>query len=68
MFPLRFDLLVFPHTELQHFGDVAIVWSSYIIETEMNGKCSCGTSRVTEIFVHQHGRWTNPGWHTDEEK
>ena len=22
---------------------------------------------VTEIFVWQHGRWTNPGWHTDEE-
>lgn len=55
-------------TEVQHFGDVAIVWSSYVVETEVDGKRSLGSSRVTEIFVWQHGRWTNPGWHTDEER
>jgi ketosteroid isomerase-like protein len=60
--------LEFPRTEVQHFGHVAIVWSSYVLETEVDGKRSGGTSRVTEIFVWQHGRWTNPGWHTDEEK
>ncbi len=59
--------LEFPHTEVQHFGDVAIVWSSYVVETEVDGKRSLGSSRVTEIFVRQHGRWTNPGWHTDED-
>jgi ketosteroid isomerase-like protein len=60
--------LEFPRTEVQHFGDVAIVWSSYELETEVDGKRSVGKSRVTEIFVWQRGRWTNPGWHTDEEK
>jgi ketosteroid isomerase-like protein len=60
--------LEFPHTEVQHFGDVAIVWSSYVVEVELDGKRSSGSSRVTEIFVWQHGRWTNPGWHTDDEK
>jgi ketosteroid isomerase-like protein len=60
--------LEFPRTEVQHFGDVAIVWSSYILELEVDGKRSSGTSRVTEIFVRQHGHWKNPGWHTDEEK
>lgn len=60
--------LEFPHTEVQHFGDVAIVWSSYELETEVGGKRSSGSSRVTEIFVWRDGRWTNPGWHTDEEK
>lgn len=60
--------LEFPRTEVQHFGDVAIVWSSYIVELEVDGKRSSGSSRVTEIFVRRHGRWTNPGWHTDEEK
>jgi ketosteroid isomerase-like protein len=60
--------LEFPRTEVQHFGDVAIVWSSYIVEIEVDGKRSSSSSRVTEIFVWQHGRWTNPGWHTDEEK
>jgi ketosteroid isomerase-like protein len=62
---LRLD---FPRTEIQHFGDVAIVWSSYVLELEVDGKRSSGSSRVTEIFVRGNGRWTNPGWHTDEEK
>jgi ketosteroid isomerase-like protein len=60
--------LEFPRTEVQHFGDVAVIWSSYIVELEVDGKRSSGSSRVTEIFVRQNGRWTNPGWHTDEEK
>ena len=60
--------LEFPQTEVQHFGDVAVVWSSYVVETEVDGERSSSSSRVTEIFVLQHGRWTNPGWHTDKEK
>jgi hypothetical protein len=60
--------LEFPRTEVQHFGNVAVVWSSYTLETEMDGKISLASSRVTEIFVWKQGRWTNPGWHTDEEK
>jgi hypothetical protein len=60
--------LEFPRTEVQHFGDVAVVWSSYVLETEVDGKRSVGSSRVTEIFVWRHGLWTNPGWHTDDEK
>ncbi len=35
---------------------------------EREAQRSSGSSRVTEISVWQHGRWTNPGWHTDEEK
>jgi|SRR5271165_2147925 len=64
----RLIRLEFPHTELQHFGEVAIVWSTYILETEVDGKRSSSSSRVTEIFVRQQGRWTNPGWHTDREQ
>jgi len=60
--------LEFPRTEVQRYGDVAIVWSSYVLETEVDGKRFLNSSRVTEIFVWQHGRWTNPGWHTDTEK
>jgi ketosteroid isomerase-like protein len=60
--------LEFPRTEVQHYGDVAIVWSSYTLELELAGRKSGGSSRVTEIFVKRNGRWTNPGWHTDEEK
>jgi ketosteroid isomerase-like protein len=59
--------LDFPRTEVQHFGDVAIVWSSYVLEMELDGKESTDSGRVTEIFVWQRGRWINPGWHTDSE-
>lgn len=60
--------LEFPRTEVQHFGDVAIVWSTYLLELDINGKRSSSSSRVTEIFVRKNGRWTNPGWHTDPDK
>jgi len=62
---LRLD---FPHTEVQHFGDVAIIWSSYELELETNGKRSQSSGRATEIFVRRNGHWTNPGWHTDSFK
>jgi ketosteroid isomerase-like protein len=57
--------LEFPHTEVQHFGDVAIVWSTYVLETEENGKRTVSKGRANEIFVRRNGRWTNPGWHTE---
>jgi ketosteroid isomerase-like protein len=60
--------LEFPRTEVQHFGDVAIVWSNFLVETEMNGKDSVSTGRASEIFVRRNGRWLNPGWHTDSVK
>ena len=60
--------LEFPRTEVQWYGDVAIVWSSYSLETEMDGKRTPENGRVTEIFVRRNGRWTNPGWHTDSGK
>jgi Domain of unknown function (DUF4440) len=60
--------LEFPRTEIQHFGDVAITYSQYLYETEVGGKRSLTFGRVTEIFVLHHGKWTNPGWHTDTEK
>jgi ketosteroid isomerase-like protein len=60
--------LEFPRTEIQLFGDVAIVWSKYLVETETNGKRETSSGRVTEIFVKRHGQWLNAGWHTDTEK
>jgi ketosteroid isomerase-like protein len=60
--------LEFPHTEVQQFGEVAILYSEYRLETEMHGKRSVSSGRATEIFVRHNGQWTNPGWHTDEEK
>jgi hypothetical protein len=60
--------LEFPRTEIQRFGDVAILYSEYTVETEMKGKRSVSSGRATEVFVLHDGQWTNPGWHTDAEK
>jgi ketosteroid isomerase-like protein len=60
--------LQFPRTEVQHFGDVAIVWSDFLVETEMDGKISTSVGRASEVFVRRNGRWLNPGWHTDSAK
>ena len=64
----RLVRLEFPRTEIQRFGDVAILYSKYIVETEMKGKRSVSSGRATEVFVLHNGQWTNPGWHTDAEK
>ena len=60
--------LEFPRTEIQRFGDVAVTYSRYLYETEVGGKRSLTSGRVTEIFVLRNGRWTNPGWHADSGK
>lgn len=60
--------LEFPRTEIQHFGYVAIVWSTYALQIEIDGKRSSDHGRVSEVFVLRDGRWVNPGWHTDAGK
>ena len=60
--------LEFPRTEIQRFGDVAVVWSNFLVETEEAGKRSIDTGRATEIFVLRDGHWVNPGWHTSPTK
>jgi hypothetical protein len=60
--------LAFPHTEEQRYGNVAILYTTYEVETEMKGKRSINSGRATEIFVMKDGRWVNSGWHTDAEK
>lgn len=61
----RLVRLEFPHTEIQVFGDIAILYSRYLFETETAGERSVTAGRGTEIFVRRQGRWVNPGWHTD---
>lgn len=60
--------LEFPRTEIQWFGNVAVIYSQYLLETEVAGKRSVSSGRVTEILALRDGQWTNPGWHTDSEK
>ena len=60
--------LEFPRTVVQRYGNVAVTYSVFLYEIELNGKRSVTTGRAMEVFVLRHGHWTNPGWHTDREK
>ncbi len=57
--------LNFPRTEKQVFGDVAILYSTYVAELEQKGRKSVQRGRATEVFVWRNGVWQNAGWHLD---
>lgn len=58
--------LEFPRTEIQLFGDTAILYYTYIIEEAAEGKSSgVDAGRGTEVFVRRDGRWIDVGWHLD---
>jgi ketosteroid isomerase-like protein len=57
--------LEFPKTEIQVYGDTAILYSVYVYEFDNNGKHNRTTGRATEIFVKKNGQWVNPAWHMD---
>jgi len=57
--------LEFPKTEIQAYGYVAIVYSTYLYEIEQGGKSFTNSSRATEVFVYRNGAWVNPSWHLD---
>ena len=60
--------LSFPQTEVQAFGDVAILYSLWTTEIEFHGQHSVSSGRATEIFVSRNGQWLNTGWHLDSGK
>jgi ketosteroid isomerase-like protein len=64
----RLVRLEFPRVEIQSYGDVAVIYSLYVFETEANGERKTSSGRATEVFVRKNGRWTNPGWHMDSGK
>jgi hypothetical protein len=59
--------LEFPRTEMQVFGSVAVVFSSYLFETEVGGRKNLLKGRVTEVFEYVNGAWVNPSWHMDDD-
>ncbi len=57
--------LEFPRTEVQMYGDVAILYTTWSYTLEMDGKQQTSSGRGTEIFVRREGQWVNSGWHLD---
>lgn len=57
--------LEFPKTELQVYGNTIIVYTTYIVETEVDGKRNVESGRGTEMFVQRGKTLVNVGWHLD---
>ena len=60
--------LEFPKTEMQIYGNTIILYTTYIVETEMNGKRNVESGRGTEMFVRRGDTIVNVGWHLDSKK
>ncbi len=58
--------LEFPKTEIRMYGYTAIIYTTYLFETESaQGQKQTSSGRATEVFVLRDGQWVNPGWHMD---
>lgn len=57
--------LSFPRTDIQSFGDVAVLYSLVKITMGSEGKQESLNCRSTEIFQKRNGRWVNTGAHVD---
>jgi ketosteroid isomerase-like protein len=57
--------LDFPKTEIQEFGDVAVLYSLVHITMESDGKRESLNCRSTEVFHKRDGQWVNTGAHVD---
>lgn len=57
--------LEFPKTEMQVYGPVVIIYTTYSFDLDRNGQKSSTTGRATEMFVRRNNAWLNVGWHLD---
>jgi hypothetical protein len=57
--------LEFPHTEIQPFGELVVVYSLYEVTFEVNGTPTHQSGRATEVFQRRNGSWIHPSWHLD---
>lgn len=58
--------LEFPKTEMQVYGNVIIIYTTYLYEIESQGQRRAVTGRGTEIFVRRNNILVNSGWHLDD--
>lgn len=59
--------VTFPKTEKQVLGTCAVLYSTYELELEQNGRKVVHRGRATEVFIWRDGVWQNTGWHLDSE-
>jgi ketosteroid isomerase-like protein len=64
----KLTALEFPTTQIQAYGDVAFVYSTYKVGMTAGGQEIVQEGRATEVFVRRGGKWLHPGWHLDSGK
>ena len=58
----RLIRLEFPRTEIQRYGNTAIIYTSYELEVEQGGRRRAERGTATEMFVRKGPQWLNTGW------
>lgn len=54
--------LVFPTTEIQAYGNTAIIYTTYEMDVQAGGQTRTEKGMATEVFVRKDGQWLNTGW------
>lgn len=54
--------LAFPTTEIQVYGNTAILYTSYEFDLQTGGQTRSERGMATEVFVRKDGQWLNTGW------
>jgi hypothetical protein len=54
--------IVFPSTEIQVYGNTAILYTSYEMDLQSAGQTRTERGMATEAFVLKDGQWLNTGW------
>jgi hypothetical protein len=60
--------LEFPRTEIQMYGNTVILYTSYLFETEKDGKKNSSVGSGVETFVRRGNKLVNTGWLLADEK
>jgi hypothetical protein len=54
--------LEFPRTEIQRYGNTAIIYTSYELDVQEGAKRRTERGKATEVFVRRGPQWLNTGW------
>jgi hypothetical protein len=60
--------LEFPRTEFQRYGNTVIIYTTYELDIENQGKLQTERGKATEVFVRRGAKWLNTGWQLAPER
>lgn len=60
--------LEYPKDEIQVYGSVILIYTTFLFEIENNGKRGTTAGRATDMFIIRDGNFVNVGWHLDSGK